>query len=29
LRLQREKDQLHEDLRRPDAVGAGVPTIAG
>jgi hypothetical protein len=28
-RLQRDNDQLREDLRQPDAVGAGVPTIAG
>ncbi len=28
-RLQRDNDQLREDLRRPDAVGARVPTIAG
>ena len=28
-RLQRDNDQLREDLRQPDAVGVGVPTIAG
>lgn len=28
-RLQRDNDQLREDLRRPDAVRARVPTIAG
>jgi hypothetical protein len=28
-RLQRDNDQLREDLRQPDAVAAGVPTIAG
>ncbi|GAA4718551.1 hypothetical protein GCM10025782_14720 [Pedococcus ginsenosidimutans] len=28
-RLQRDNDQLREDLRQPDAVGAGAPTIAG
>lgn len=28
-RLQRDNDQLREDLRQPDTVGAGVPTIAG
>jgi hypothetical protein len=32
-RLQRDndrlKDQLVEDLRQPDVVGAGAPTIAG
>lgn len=28
-RLQRDNDQLREDLRQPDVVGAGVPTIAG
>ena len=27
-RLQRDNDQLREDLRQPDAVAAGVPTIA-
>ena len=28
-RLQQDNDRLREDLRRPDAVGAGVPTIVG
>ncbi len=28
-RLQRDNDQLREDLRQPDAVAAGVHTIAG
>jgi hypothetical protein len=28
-RLQRDNDQLREDLRQPDAMAAGVPTIAG
>jgi hypothetical protein len=28
-RLQRDNDQLREDLRQPDAVAVGVPTIAG
>ncbi|WP_270888586.1 hypothetical protein [Pedococcus sp. 5OH_020] len=28
-RLQRDNDQLREDLRQPDVVGAGAPTIAG
>jgi hypothetical protein len=28
-RLQRDNDQLREDLRQPAVVGAGVPTIAG
>jgi hypothetical protein len=27
-RLQRDNDQLREDLRQPDVVGAGMPTIA-
>jgi hypothetical protein len=28
-RLQRDNDQLREDMRHPDIVGVGVPTIAG
>ncbi|QGN57844.1 hypothetical protein [Nostocoides sp. HKS02] len=28
-RLQRDNDQLREDLRHPDIVGAGVPTMGG
>lgn len=28
-RLQSDNDRLREDLRRPDAVAASVPTIAG
>jgi hypothetical protein len=28
-RLQRDNDQLREDLRQPDVVAAGMPTIAG
>ncbi|HEV7145756.1 MAG TPA: hypothetical protein VGN48_02030 [Pedococcus sp.] len=28
-RLQHDNEQLREDLRQPDVVGAGVPTIAG
>lgn len=28
-RLQRDNDQLREDLRQPDVVGAGMPTIGG
>jgi hypothetical protein len=28
-RLQLENDKLREDLRQPDALAAGVPTIAG
>ena len=28
-RLQQDNDQLREDLRRPDAVTVGVPTIGG
>lgn len=28
-RLQRDNDRLREDLRQPDVVGAGMPTIAG
>jgi hypothetical protein len=28
-RLQRDNDQLREDLRQPDVVGAGAPTING
>ena len=28
-RLQHDNEQLREDLRQPDVVGAGMPTIAG
>ena len=28
-RLQRDNDQLREDLRQPDAMASGIPTIAG
>ncbi|NNM45618.1 hypothetical protein [Knoellia koreensis] len=28
-RLQRDNDQLREDLRQPDVVAAAAPTIAG
>lgn len=28
-RLQRDNDQLREDLRQPDALAVGAPTIAG
>ncbi|TPG16188.1 hypothetical protein [Pedococcus bigeumensis] len=28
-RLQRDNDQLREDLRQPATVAAGMPTIAG
>lgn len=28
-RLQKDNDRLRADLRQPDAVAAGVPTIAG
>jgi hypothetical protein len=28
-RLQRDNDRLREEVRQPDAVAVGVPTIAG
>ncbi len=28
-RLQRDNDRLREDLRHPDVVGVGAPTIVG
>jgi hypothetical protein len=28
-RLQRDNDKLREEVRQPDAVAVGVPTIAG
>ena len=28
-RLQRDNDQLREDMRQPDVVPVGAPTIAG